>query len=71
MFVEGDSVEWKVRGKKYKGIVVEVVASHMYPRLWPGLKVKGYYRETESYVVFSENGKYMWPRVGMLGSVSK
>ena len=70
MFKVGDVVCWQVKNNKYRGCVVEVVPYHKYPRMWPGLRVRGYYRETESYVVFTSDGKYMWPRVGLLGSVS-
>jgi hypothetical protein len=46
--------------------IVEVVPYGMYPTMRPRLKVRGYYREHESYIVQDERGNYRWPLVGSL-----
>lgn len=45
---------------------MEVVKYGMYPDFHPRLKVRGYYREHESYVVEDSKGRRYWPRVGNL-----
>lgn len=57
-----DIVSWYSR----VGRIVEVVPYGMYPIKQPRLRVRGYYREHESYVVEDEKGKRYWPRVGTL-----
>lgn len=61
----GDSVTWLGR----KGKIVEIVPYGMYPKKHPSLKVKGYYREFESYIVADSEGRRYWPRVGNLKKV--
>lgn len=62
-----DAVRW---GKR-EGRVVEVVPYGMYPDYHARLKVRGYYREHESYVVEDVKGRRYWPRVGNLIKVEK
>lgn len=59
----GTLVSWQhsFRHIKHRGIVVEIVPAGKYPNWWDGLKVRGYYREIESYVVRAEDGKHYWP----------
>lgn len=64
-FKLGDVV--KVGGRK--GKVVEVVKFGMYPRKWPTLRVRGYYREHESYILRMQDGTHRWPRVGAMEKV--
>lgn len=45
----------------HRGVIVEVVTAGKYPNWWDGLKVRGYYREIESYVVRAEDGRHYWP----------
>lgn len=51
--------------------VVEVVPYGMYPKAQKRLRVRGYYREYESYVVEDSTGQKHWPRVGNLTKVEK
>ena len=46
--------------------IVEIVPYGMYPDMHPRLKVWGYYRQEESYVVEDIRGNRRWPRVGYL-----
>lgn len=46
--------------------IVEVVPYGMYPDMHPHLKVYGYYRQEESYIVEDPKGYRRWPRVGYL-----
>lgn len=57
-----DHVQWL----GHSGKVVEVVKYGMYPDWHLHLKVRGYYREHESYIVEDDRGKRWWPRVGNL-----
>lgn len=59
----GMAVTWQHsrRHMIHKGIIVEVVPAGKYPNLWGGLRVRGYYREIESYVVRAEGGLHYWP----------
>lgn len=50
----------------HTGRIVEVVPYGKYPDRHPTLKVRGYYREHESYIVQDDRGKRWWPRVGNL-----
>lgn len=61
-FQLGDIVTW------YSNIgrIIEVVPYGMYPVRQPRLRVRGYYREHESYVVQDSKGRRYWPRVGNL-----
>lgn len=56
---------------KRQGRIVEVVLFGMYPALHATLRVRGYYREHESYIVEDERGKRWWPRVGTLHLLHK
>jgi hypothetical protein len=51
--------------------VVEVVPYGMYPEVHPKLRVYGYYREQESYVVEDGKGNRRWPLVGSLLKMKK
>lgn len=42
----------------------------MYPRKHETLKVRGYYREHESYIVEDSKGNRRWPRVGTIRLIS-
>ncbi len=53
-----------VRGRG--GVVIEVVPFGMYPAQRAGLRVRGYCREHESYVVRLHSGRVRWPRVGCI-----
>lgn len=59
----GTVVSWQHSFKhaRHSGTVVEIIPAGQYPNWWDGLKVNGYYREIESYVVRAENGKHYWP----------
>lgn len=61
-FRKGEQVSWL----SHTGTIVEVVPYGMYPGKRDRLRVKGYYREYESYVVRDSKGKSYWPRVGNL-----
>jgi hypothetical protein len=54
-----------------RGKIVEVVKFGMYPERWKGLRVRGYYREHESYIVEMQDGTHRWPRVGAITKVRK
>lgn len=62
-FLVGTLVSWQHsrRHMIHKGVIVEVVPAGKYPNWWDGLKVRGYYREIESYVVRAEDGRHYWP----------
>lgn len=59
----GMAVTWQhsMRHMIHKGIIVEVVPAGKYPNWWDGLRVRGFYREIESYVVRAEDGRHYWP----------
>lgn len=61
----GEQVSWP----RHVGVITEVVLYGMYPKRHKGLKVKGYYREYESYIVMDGKGKSWWPRVGCLRTI--
>lgn len=63
----GDKVRWL--GKE--GTVIEIIPYGMYPQLQERLKVCGYYREYESYIVEDAKGQRYWPRVGSLTKMEK
>jgi len=54
-----------------KARVIEVISYGMYPSRRKGLRVRGYYREHESYVVKTLDGRVKWPRVGSLRPTSE
>ena len=60
-FAVGDRVRWG----HCAGTVVQVVPSHRYPEPVDGLRVRGYYREDESYIVVGKKGAY-WPHASRL-----
>jgi hypothetical protein len=60
---------FQLRGVVWR--VVEVIPFGMYPSIRPNLRVRGYYREHESYVIERENGQQRWPQVGTLLKAKK
>lgn len=67
----GELVWVRGREKWHTGKIVEVVPRAMYPRSnWKGLRVRGYYRETETYIVDVLGLGYRWPRVGNLSPIN-
>lgn len=67
-FQLGDQIHWRARAglPEKRGVIIEVVKRGKYPsRDHKNLKLYGYYRETESYVVEAD-GRQFWPRVGNL-----
>lgn len=58
----GDLVEWDGRQDSHYGRIVEVVPAGRYPFKRPGLRVYGYYRDHESYVVECKGDGCYWPR---------
>lgn len=66
-FYLGQCVSWF--GKIVR--IVEVVSYGMYPKPQKRLRVRGYYREYESYVVEDSRGRKYWPRVGNLKHLEK
>ena len=61
-----DIVQWKSK----KGMIIEIVPYGMYPMKHERLKVRGYYREHESYIVVDTEGNMWWPRVGTIHLIS-
>lgn len=51
--------------------IIEIVAYGMYPNEHPKLRVYGYFRQHESYVVRDESGNRRWPLVGSLLKMEK
>lgn len=56
-----------------KGVltIIEVVHYGEYPVLHPKMRVRGYYRQYESYVVEDEKGMRRWPHIGYLLKLQK
>lgn len=61
----GERVSWA----SHTGVVIEVIPYGRYPGKRKGLRVKGYYREYESYIVMDDKENSWWPRVGCLRTI--
>lgn len=68
-FSLGDMVEWNGWRDLHEGEIVEVIPAGRYPSKRPKLRVYGYYRDTESYVVECTGDGCYWPRVSSLKGV--
>jgi hypothetical protein len=66
-FQLGDTVSWFSK----VGRIVEVVPYGRYPKIRPCPRLRGYWREQETYVVEDVCGRRYWPRVGCLTLVEK
>lgn len=65
-FTLGEMVEWTPQAELHYGRVVEIVPAGRYPAKRSGLRVYGYYRDHESYVVECKGDGCYWPRVPLL-----
>lgn len=65
-FQIGDLVEWTPKTELHNGRIVEIVPPGRYPAKRRGLRVYGYYRDHESYVVECESDGCYWPRAARL-----
>lgn len=63
----GNIVKWG----KYTGCVVDIVPYGRYPKKQYKIRLQGYWREMESYIVMDIFGKCWWPKVGSINPIEE